>query len=865
MIKRQRLYTVLAGGAAVIVLAAGLLYMNNKGIPAIDATAYVEASPVAGEEAEVPAENLRYIDDTSVGVPGMRLVAEEGGLGLYYNEETTEIAVRDGQSGHVWYSNPANREQDGLASGYEKEMLSSQLAVSFRDAIGTMETFPNFSASIGNKQFAAANLEQGIRVTYTLGDTSLGIDALPRLIGKQRLEEKVLSKLEASAAKYVSARYYPTKDNPDVLERLDGQVSKPLVLSKMLDAFGKAGYTEEDLAYDNQENGIEGGGASDKPSFIIPVEYRLDQGSLVVTVPLGQVKENGPYRIRNIDLLAYFGAAGADEKGYMFVPDGSGSLIHLNNGKVKEEQYVQRVYGADPNDNSYARPQVSESAHMPVFGLKSGEHAWFAVIEKGDAIAGIAADIGGRQNSYNHVYGTFFLRGEDELEMYTSQNMQEIQLLSEEPYKGDIQVRYTFLNGPEANYSGMARLYQQQLVERGQLKPIGEEGGLPFYVNVLGAVDKRASFLGVPYRSLMAMTTYGQASEMAAKLREGGVNEVQMRFQGWFGGGISHRTPTAVKLDGEVGSRSELRSLSAELKDSGGGLYPDVAFQQIYHNDPGFAPASDAARFVTKETAELYPYNPALNRMDLTRDSYYLLSAAKLPHVVDTFAGKTSGLELGALSLRDLGQVLSADYRDSRVIHRETAKNIVKQQLERLHQAYPALMLTSANAYAWPYAEHIVDVPSGSSRFNIADEEVPFYQMVIHGYVDYAASPMNTTGDQRLRKQLLHSLELGAAPYFEWTYEPASRLKTTNYDSAYATEYTYWLDEAIELYREADSVLGKVRNRPMVAHERLQDGVVRVEYGNGTELLINYTTSPVTIGGIKIEAEDYVLREGVEG
>uniref|UniRef100_UPI001330BB5B DUF5696 domain-containing protein n=1 Tax=Klebsiella pneumoniae TaxID=573 RepID=UPI001330BB5B len=69
-----------------------------------------------------------------------------------------------------------------------------------------------------------------------------------------------------------------------------------------------------------------------------------DQGSLTVTVPLGQVKENGPYRIRNIDLLAYFGAAGADENGYMFVPDGSGSLIHLNNGKVKEEQYVQRVY-----------------------------------------------------------------------------------------------------------------------------------------------------------------------------------------------------------------------------------------------------------------------------------------------------------------------------------------------------------------------------------------------------------------------------------------------------------------------------------------------------------------------------------------
>ena len=175
----------------------------------------------------------------------------------------------------------------------------------------------------------------------------------------------------------------------------------------------------------------------------------------------------------------------------MLVPDGSGSLIHLNNGKTQEEQYVQRVYGADPNDNSLSRPQVSESAYMPVFGLKNGENAWFAVIEKGDGIASISADIGGRQNSYNHVHATFSLRGEDELEMYTSQKMQEIQLLSEEPYRGDIQVRYHFLHGEDASYSGMARLYQQQLIEQDVLKPLAEQTELPFYVDVLGAVDKK--------------------------------------------------------------------------------------------------------------------------------------------------------------------------------------------------------------------------------------------------------------------------------------------------------------------------------------------------------------------------------------
>ncbi|MGF9698013.1 DUF5696 domain-containing protein [Paenibacillus sp. MABNR03] len=859
MNKRQRLYTVLASGAAVILIAAGLLYMNNRGVPAVEAAAYLEATT---EAVPTETEPLQFLTDSSQGVPGMQLIAEDQGLALYYNEETTEIAVRDGKNGEIWYSNPKERHQDGLASAYEKEVLSSQLNVSYRDTIGTLENFPNFSSSISNKQFVAANVDQGIRITYTLGDTSLGIDALPKLISKQRLEEKVLSKLDETVARYTSARYYPTKNNPDVLERLDGQISKQLVLNKMLDAFETAGYTADDLAFDNQENGVEGSGASDKPSFVIPVEYRLDQGSLMVTVPLNQVEESGPYRIRNIDLLAYFGAADTEGEGYMFVPDGSGSLIHLNNGKIMEEQYVQRVYGADPNDNSLSRPQVSESAHMPVFGLKNGENAWFAVIEKGDGMASITADIGGRQNSYNHVHATFSLRGEDELEMYTSQNMQEIQLLSEEPYRGDLQVRYHFLHGEDASYSGMARLYQQQLVEQDVLKPLTEQMELPFYVDVLGAVDKKASFLGVPYRTTLAMTTYEQAAEMAAKLQQEGVNHVQMRYQGWFGGGISHHMPTRVKLDSELGSRSELQDLSAQLKQSGGALFPDVAFQRIYHDDWRFAPSSDAARFVTKETAELYPYSPALNRMDQSKDSYYLLSAAKLPYVVSEFAAKTRKLELSGLSLRDLGQVLASDYRDSRVIHRETAKNIVKEQLGKLQQEYPDMMLSSANAYAWGYGQHIVDVPSGSSRFNITDEEVPFYEMVIHGYINYAASPMNTSGDQDLRKKLLQSLELGAAPQFQWTYEPSSRLKLTNYDSAYATAYGDWVDDAVALYKEANEVLKGLGNQQISEHERIQDGVVRVTYSGGGSILVNYTNQPVNVGEITVGGADYAV-EGV--
>ena len=98
----------------------------------------------------------------------MDLVAETAALALYYHPETTEVAVRDKRSDTLWYSNPSDRMEDGIASPFEKEVLSSQLALTFRDAIGTLETYPNYTWSVMNGNYTVESLDNGIRVTYTL-------------------------------------------------------------------------------------------------------------------------------------------------------------------------------------------------------------------------------------------------------------------------------------------------------------------------------------------------------------------------------------------------------------------------------------------------------------------------------------------------------------------------------------------------------------------------------------------------------------------------------------------------------------------------------------------------------------------------
>jgi hypothetical protein len=54
-----------------------------------------------------------------------------------------------------------------------------------------------------------------------------------------------------------------------------------------------------------------------------------------------------------------------------------------------------------------------------------------------------------------------------------------------------------------------------------------------------------------------------------------------------------------------------------------------------------------------------------------------------------------------------------------------------------------------------------------------------------------------------------------------------------------------------------------VKGQSIVAREELAAGVVAVTYGNGKQILVNYTDQPYNAGETVVNAKDAIIREVV--
>jgi len=598
--------------------------------------------------------------------------------------------------------------------------------------------------------------------------------------------------------------------------------------------------------------------------FEIPLEYRLDGDSLLVSIPAKGIKEYNGYVYR-IQLLRYMGAGHKSENGYMVVPNGSGSIISFNNGKLTSNAYSQYLYDIDPMSANYTTTENLDAARLPIFGICRDNRSLLVEVEEGATTAMITAEISGKYNDYNFAYPTFILRTADNLRNFGSSTL-DVYVLEEDIYDVNTTVRYTFLNEDYTGYAGLANYYREQLIAKGELTPQAKSGDIPLYYDIIGGVKETAHTFGIQHLDTFAMTTYEDAGVMADEFAAAGISNQVMNLQGWFNEGYYHDAPHDIRLVKDMGSKSELEELNEKLKALGGTLYADVEFQRVTYADGGFNWGAEGSRYYgAGYVASFGLVNPTTLRnttgLGYQEPQYDLLSPKFLPRYVEKFAKKIDKYDISGLSLRDLGSYLTSDKKRTNVICREAALEVVLAQLDLLGSTGRKLMINKANSYSFAYADNILNVPMGDNAFAIIDANIPLYQMILHGCVDYSTELLNFDDSEDMTLTVLRMIETGSAPHYVFTEQPSSRMKNTGMNQFYATTYDTWKGEAIDIYNRVNDALKYVSGAQITGHE-INGDVRKITYDNGVVIYINYSDEAESMDGKSFPAMSYEM-EGI--
>ncbi|MCL2364150.1 MAG: DUF5696 domain-containing protein [Defluviitaleaceae bacterium] len=889
---RNRIIFVSAVAAIVI---GYLIYINS-------ATIY---DPSHLTRRMISDEGQEFVPLTAVGggqVSDMVRAAETPYIALYVSLEDTTFAIYDKRNGAIWHSSPQGPET--IANPHHRGIMRSNFGFSFFDRLRRRQHRWMYtdSARFGDEQFSIHSISYngmpGIRFEYMVGDMDIGLHFIPRYLPIEKFEEirDVMAEDDPAAAFFFRNAWRESQEREDDDE--SGIVYRPGFMRLAQGLFDNAGQSRRMLNYfdlyfqwtlemTQYYNALSGYVPEIEFEYFTAIfEIFLDRDRMIVNVPISEIQVVGEFDASffALDILRFFGAGCRESEGFMVVPSGAGGVINFNNGMYREPAFASRVYG-DDFINNFFFSQIEQPARLPVIGINNNGFGMVAHVVNGQGLATVNAEVAaetvgmGGTTAQNNAWFSFILRESVVLDMSAlaagTPGTGLMTLVQEEAYDGDITIVYHFLPQENPTVGDMAQAYQQFLVEEGALTPLPGPGDRSFYLDILGGIDARAQLLGTPYDTLRTMTDMDDMHRIVDILNTGGVKTVQLQLHGWFNRGINHDVANRVNLITEVANRNELQEMNDRLQQNGGGLHPVVNFQLTNYYSRRFNRTLESARttqgfigFMSRLSRDMMFTLTTIHR----NDWFILVHPGRVPHHVDDFIPAFERrVGIDSLALADLGGIVTESMHRRNPVNREHAQGIAAQQIARLYESFPNLVVFGGNDYALGFASHVVDAPIETDRFFIIDYDVPFFSMVLHGFIEFAGAPSNMREDFNSTQVLLNSMRTGASPRYVLTAQPTRHMQFSPHERFYSTHYVQWMDQVISHYNQFNDVYRYLRGERIVDFEILHSradsihGMARqvsvTVFSNGTRIYVNQTEDTFEHNGVLVPANWFVVRE----
>jgi hypothetical protein len=589
----------------------------------------------------------------------------------------------------------------------------------------------------------------------------------------------------------------------------------------------------------------------------VTLEIKLEGDTLSVRTPAAEIVHRGDAGIARLEVMPFLGAAGKETDGYIFFPDGAGAIMRYE-GSGSKTQMVKamswNIYDSeDLTINEFMQTQ-RQRAMLPVYGIKNDSGAMLAACTAGAEDTKIYVYPDGFGVNLNRAFFEFNYRH------FFTINLSDITVngrgVSKFPaglradkniIETDRDMRFFFLAGEDACYSGMANVYREYLLENGLLnRAIARGESIPLGLDLfMGVKEERLLF-----DKFISMTTFDNAKEISGAFKAAGVENVEMILKGWTKGGYG-LYPIQWPPDGRLGGRKGLVDFAKYAEAGGIRLYLQNDFLLANVRNGGFSTRKDvvmngAHQPVTRRSKDLFILNP------FSAVEKYI-----------QFMENSSGVADCGVAFDNIGKHTYHDYNKSRPADTGDAINQWVEMLKDAAGTGRNAAVDGGNLYCLRYAQRLYNIPIVSSELRGSDETVPFYQMVVHGSIPYTAEPGNLSYDIGVEK--LKWVEYGCMPYFELTFRHPVELNYTVYKRLFSSYWEDWIKQAAGIYQDFNERLSGLWQEKMLSHEKMGDKLYKTVYSNGTTVYINYSDEPAECDGRLIAALDFeaVDREGV--
>ena len=582
----------------------------------------------------------------------------------------------------------------------------------------------------------------------------------------------------------------------------------------------------------------------------LSMEIRLTENGVDVSLPFDSINEYGKMYLLSADVFPYFGAASKESDGYILYPDGSGALSYFSDTDEKPlytENMVLDIYGTLDTEKLLSEKE-NPVVMLPIYGIKNGNKAFLASITEGDCNAQICVNSAVNTSPVPINSAVFRFVFRNEYRLYLS-NISSQTSGKEKPKYGvkrekeliktERSVRFFLLEGENADYSGMANIYREYLLDEGKLQKSSLSNKNSLFLTFFMGARKQDTFL----KNFVETCDYEDAKNIIENYLENGVSNLQVRLRGWSNdgyGSFPQSLRPAYKFGGKKGLESldELAKKEKELN-----LFLELNVTLAISGEGKFSKKRDV---LIKGNS--IPVSDAL-------EEKFILSADKSESLYKKALKKLSYMRNASFSMQDIGNsIYSNAYKNNPHTRYEASK--IFSKISKGNSA------EGGNLYLLSNASQLSDIPFESSMHVNTDESVPFYQMVVYGSIPYSSQPGNLYYDIDVIK--LKWIEYGYTPSFEVTSKSTADLKETEYNRLFTALNSKWESKIIEIYKEFSEKLSVVQESYMIKHYCVSKGIYRVVYSNGYEIFINYNTEDFSLGNIKIKAMDYIIREAAE-